>query len=340
MTASQPALQRPRRPLRLARNLKWVMVGMFVLLAALTPVLPDYVTYQAIYESGGGHLAALGRDLGFVLLVLLTQPFLGYDQFRWVVLAMLACLTLITLRNLQATFPRRLGLSTAFVLTPLIVLKFGAQIREGIALCAWLWIALGSARRPNPLLFGMIALISASIHAATAPLWAILGLALYIRPLWPRGAMLMATIVYGAFVYLVADVSRLEGDVFSGLSTDAVAPDYLTVLYWLIYPGVFAIALLTGEMRIRRRAIAPLPLRTLGFVLQASMSGFLAGLTLQIGLTGSAFFQKGIVSDSMRIAALVLALYCIFLAMRGKRRKACLLALFLSVDTIRIMLAA
>ena len=75
-------------------------------------------------------------------------------------------------------------------------------------------------------------------------------------------------------------------------------------------------------MRLPRSILIPLPVLTLGFVVQAAMAGLLLGLGVQVALTGTALFQKGAIADTMRLAALVLALYCLFLAMRGKRRKA------------------
>lgn len=340
MTAAQHAHSPAPRRLHLSKEVTWTLVGVFVVLALITPFLPDYANYQAIYETDGGHLAVLGRDLGFVLLVQVLAPLVSYDVFRWLALVLVATLTLVSLRRLQAASPWRLGFSLVLAFVPLMLIKFGAQIREGMALCVWLSIVLGSARRPNPFLFLAAAVLSASIHAATTPLWALAALALYVRPRWERTAMILGVLLYGAFVYIVADVSRLEDELFGGLSDDTVRPGLFTVLYWLIFPGIFVVGLWQRETRIARHVAAPLPVRTLGFVVQAAMAGLLLGLTIQISLTGSAFFQKGAIADSMRLAGLVLALYCIFLAMRGKRRKAGMLALFLLVDTARIILAA
>jgi hypothetical protein len=311
----------------------------FISVAAATPFLPDYETYRSIYETGGGHLTVLGRDLGFVFLVQLLSPIVGYNNFRWLLLIIIAGVLIFSLRKLQLSSSKRLGVSLVMALVPLILLKFGAQIREGIALLIWLSIIFTNNRRPSWLIFTPVALISVSIHLATLPLWMLLGLNYYL-PNRPTLALVLGALLYAAFTYLVADISRLNEELFRGLSQDSVNPNLFTAAYWLFYPLVFFSSIFRSNPVNSNQAGGGIPFIALDFVLRAAMIGFLVGITLQVGLTGQAFFVKGAVADSIRLAALLLSLYCISLAARGRHRYATLLALFLIVDTIRIMLAA
>lgn len=328
-----------RRGTPLSRGLLWALVAFFIVVGAAGSALPDFDAYAAIFETGGGHLALLGRDLGFVWLVQTLSVFVSYSVFRWMALAAVAVITLHSLCRFQRFAPHRLGAVTFLALTPLILLKFGAQIREGLALSLWLWVLLSHKRRPHTLLFTLLAAISISIHLAILPLWGLLGLHLYARR-WPGTSMIVGALLYAMFVYIVSDVSRLEDELFRGLSDETVVPTLPTVVYWLIFPGFFALSLLRGDSGQRVRADAPLPVQSLAFVLRVAMIGALIGFGLQVAITGAALLQKGTVADSMRLAALLLILYAVFLAISGRTKMACLLATFLVIDTVRIMLAA
>lgn len=330
----------PLKPVRLSKGVSCSIVFVFIFLALIAPELPDYETYRAMYETGGGHLAVMGRDLGFVLLMQALEPALSYNQFRWLLITLTAILTLLALCNLQANLLLRLSMSLVLALIPLIVIKFGVQIREGIALCVWMFVVLGSRKRRQPILFSLLAILSISIHAATAPLWLMLAIFYYLQSYWPRTAAFLASLVYASFVYVVADIARLEEEIFGGLSQELVNPDVFTLLYWFFYPSVFLLSLLQRETRIERQTIAPLQLRAFGFILHAAMIGFLIGLSIQIWILGLNLLQKGLIADVARVAALIFAFYCIFLAIRGKNIRAVLFALFLIADTLRIILAA
>lgn len=316
-----------------------LVIAVFVGIAVATPFLPDYETYRAIYETDGGHLAVFGRDIGFVFLVQLLSPFVEYSIFRYIILLINAGIMIFSLHKFQLSNSRRFGISLVLTLAPLILLKFGSQIREGIALIIWLSIIFTNNSRPSWLIFVPIAVVSASIHLATIPLWLLLGFTYYLRRS-PTAALILGVITYTAFTYLVADVSRLNEEIFSGLSQDAVNPSLFMVVYWLFYPAIFFNSIFRSDTIIPRQVGYGKPLSTLGSVLRAAMIGFLIGLAVQVGLTGQVFFQKGAIADSMRLAALLLSLYCIFLAVRGRHQYAAFLAVFLTIDTIRIVLAA
>lgn len=324
----------------LSKGVSWIIIFVFVILALLMPVLPDYNTYQEIYKSGGGHLALTGRDLGFVLALQILEPILSYNQFRYFMLALVATLTLLALRNLQINLPFRLGMSLVIVLLPLLTLKFGIQIREGIALSLWIFVLLGKSQNPNPILFILLAFLSISIHAVMVPLWLILAVAYYLRPHWPRIATVFNILVYAAFIYLVADVTRLELDAFSGLRQEAVIPNPFMVFYWLTYPSIFIFSLLLRGPSIKYHSSIPFQLRVFDFVVHTIMIGFLVGLVFQIGLSGSTLLLNGIIADVLRLAAFILSLNCVLLVMHGKSKRAILFASFLIADTARIMLAA
>jgi hypothetical protein len=318
----------------------WTIGFIFILLALVTPILPDYQAYQDMYESQGGHLSYIGRDPGFVLLIQLLAPALIYSQFRLLMIAVTGTLTILALRNMQAVSSQRFGMSLLLALLPLIFLKFGVQVREGIALSLWIFVIFGSARRMNPFLFVALAALSISIHLATTPLWLLLFLAYYLHPHWPSTALLLGALVFATFIYFVADITRYDNEFFGGLSQELVAPNVFTAFYWLIFPTVFVLSLLLRDFRIRRHSFATLQLQSLGFVVKAGMIGFIVGVMIQILITGSVLLQKGLISDIMRIASLILILQSIFLVINGKNKKAVFIALFLCVDTARIIMAA
>lgn len=341
MSAVQPPRLVDARPPGgpLSRGLAVSLIAFFVIVGAAGSSLPDFEAYQTIYETGGGHLELLGRDPGFVWLVQTLGAFIGYGLFRWIALAVVACITLRALSRFQASSDHRLGSILFLALAPLVLLKFGTQIREGMALSLWLWLVLAQERRPKLLTFALLAGVSISIHLAILPMWGLLALHLYGRR-WPRASFFVGVLLYAAFVYIVSDVSRLEDELFRGLVDDNVVPTLPTVLYWLMFPGFFVASLVRGDTTPRAQQLAPRAVTSLAFVLRVAMWGALLGFGLQVLITGAGLLQKGTVADSMRLAGLLLTLYAIFLALSGRTKMALLLASFLVVDTLRIMLAA
>lgn len=328
-----------RQRSKLSSGLLFAVTTLFIVMGAAAPALPDFAAYEDIFDSGGGHLALLGRDPGFVWLIQRLDAFVSYSQFRWIALTTVAFVTLHSLWRYQCFAPHKLGAAMFLALSPLILLKFGAQIREGLALSLWLWMLLSHEQTPRTFLFTLAAAISISIHLAILPLWGLLGLYLYARR-WPRMLMVIGTLLYAAFVYIVSDVSRLENELFRGLSDESVVPTLASTVYWLVFPCLFTFSLLRGDTGRRATSHAPLPVQSLAYIVRVTMIGALVGFGLQVLVTGAPLLQKGTVADSMRLASLLLMLYVIYLAISGRRRMACLVASFLIIDTVRIMLAA
>lgn len=321
-------------------RVQFALIAIFIVVAIFTPVMPDYETYQSIYETGGGHLAYFGRDPGFIFVIEVLNPLFSYVQFRGLTLFFSAALMLYTMTRLQISLPSQLGITIAIALAPIIAIKFGAQIREGISICLLLAVILGRTEKPNPLMFSFIAILASSMHAATIPLWLLLGLALYVYPIWPRTATLTGIALYGIFVFFVSDLSRYEGDMSVGLSKDSVNPNLYTVMYWLCYPAIFATAHISQSLRIPSDLFKRTPIKTMAFVTGCAMLGWLLGLVFQIGLSGSALLMKSVIGDTMRLAHLLLSLYCILLVICEKRLIGAALSVALLIDSVRILTSA
>lgn len=311
----------------------------FITTLILQPFLPDYETYRAIYEGGGGHLAVFGRDPGFLLIVQALNPVLNYEQFRFLVLFLGCIIALYSLNNLQNISNKKFGIIVVFSFSPLIFLKFGIQIREGMALFIWLAVLTSIKDGLSALTFMLMAIISCSIHLATAPLWALLFLAFYFNRS-PRLSFLIAIALYVIFVYIVSDPSRLDSDQFSGLSKEVIVLSLPHILYWLSYLGFFTIFLLQTYPYNTFNSITNKAIKALFFITQAGIIGLIAGILIQACISGPDILYKGVVSDLSRIAGLILMVTCIILAITGRKLQAIVFGIFVFVDTIRIILVA
>ncbi|MBC3864187.1 hypothetical protein H8K32_18955 [Undibacterium jejuense] len=328
-----------KRSRGLSFSIKMLLFGIFFVLFFLAPQLPDYETYRKIYESGGGHLAAFGRDLGFVVLIQLASQLLSYDEFRFAVLLFIEILIFDSLSRLQKFHQYRISPHIVTVLVPIILLKFGAQIREGLALVLWLRVLLCAKVHPRALHFLVMALLSVLIHMGTAPLWLLLFAAFYLQK-FKNISILISSIVYAAFIYEVSNVSRLDVDAFSGLNTEIVVPDISQIIYWTIFPLIMVHTIFCKKLDLRGNQRFSLPIRGFSVVLKSAMIGLLLGLCLQIANNGFSFLQKGIFADLLRVESLILMLFCIYLVLIGKTRYAIYLSFFLILDTVRTLMAA
>lgn len=311
----------------------------FFFIFLLMPQLPDYETYRLIYDSGGGHLAAFGRDLGFVLLIQLAINFFSYEEFRVTTLFFEALLVIISINRLGSFNSTRIRNTIVFAFIPIILLKFGSQIREGLALVLWIYVLFCAKIKPNPILLIVITLLSISIHIGAAPLWGLLFIAFYLQK-FQRFSVILASGFYATFIYAVSDVSRLEVDAFSDLSSEVITPDIFQIIYWSIFPLIMLHALISGILRSSTNKNNIFPIIAFRFVLISSMLGLNIGIFLQILINGFVFLQKGIFADLLRIESLILTLLSIYLVLFNKTRYGILLSVFLILDTVRTILAA
>lgn len=330
---------RSSKRLGVSSHVTWMIIATFIVVAVTTPFLPDYVTYEAIYESGGGHLATFARDPGFVLLTLVLNQYLAYDQFRVVIIIIIATIMLLSMRKLQASLGRKLDTSLAIALAPIILLKFGVQIREGLALCLWFAVLFYPIQKRHSLWFFTIALLSSSIHLATTPIWGLLAIARHSRRS-THTSLILAIIVYATYAYMVADPSRLEMEAFSALGSDTVSTNLFQLIYWSIFPCIMVFIIVQGDLRIPRQSELAQSVRDFGFVLKSAMIGLNVGIFVQLSANGFISLERGLIADLLRIESLILMFLCVFLAICGKSRKAILISIFLMIDTVRIILAA
>jgi len=317
----------------------FIVILIFTSILILQPFLPDYETYREIYESGGGHLEVFGRDPGFVFIVQSINQIFSYEQFRAIILSLIAVLTLCVLNTLQVLSKNIFGATVIFAFIPLFFLKFGIQIREGIAIAIWFFALFGTRCRWGQLSFALMAILSSSIHMATAPLWLVLFLGFYFDRI-PRISFFIAIVLYAIFIHAVVNPSRLESEQFSGLNKEWVTLTLPQVIYWLSYFGFFLIFLFESNPYKNENLENHKSIKALGFVIRAGVIGLLAGIAGQLFINGFEILQKGLIADILRIASLLLILGCIFLAITGKKKQAALFGLFALIDVIRIILAA
>ncbi|MXR37657.1 hypothetical protein [Craterilacuibacter sinensis] len=340
MKKMTPAIEYKKDKPTLTNTIKLHLAVIFILLFIAMPHLPDYKTYQLIYEERGGYLAIFGRDPGFVLLINTFEPFISYNLFRQFTLALLAFITLLSIQNLQKSLPSKISNVFVLAITPYILLKYGIQIREGIALCLWLAIIMSADNRPKILPFIAIALISISFHISSTPLWALLAIAFYFQPHFPRTASIISISIFASYIFFVADVSRLEQDAFSGLNQKAITISIIQILYWCIYICIFLAAALSNNIKTHKHTPMPNGIRSMQFITKSAMIGFAIGVFIQGINYGSELLQKGLISDLMRIAALLLFIYSTLLAAQRKNIMSLFISTFLMIDTLRIILSA
>ncbi len=315
------------------------LLTLFFLLAIVAPFLPDYESYREIYDTGGGYLDFFGRDLGFVLLTQVASHFLDYEQFRIFILILIAALMFYSMQKVQSILKHKFNLIFVLALMPIMVLKFGIQVREGLALCLWLTMLFFGIKKPNKFIFFAVAFLSVSIHLGVTPLWALLAISLYFER-YSRIALTLSFSLYATFIYMVSDVSRLKEEAFAGISIETVSPEFSQLIYWAIFPIIMVFSMTRGYLKISNDYEYPKFVHSLKFILQSAIIGLMAGLFLQIVFNGIAFMLKGVIADILRIEALILMLLSMYLALCEKKKPSVIISLFLIVDTVRIILAA
>jgi hypothetical protein len=291
-----------------------------------------------MYYSDGGHIAILNRDPGFVFVIDIFSKIFSYEFFRIILLIFFMISTFQFFRKIRNISIDN-NIIAALVLAPFIILKFGIQIREGLAISIWFWVLLTHNQKPNILTYIVCAVLSTSMHLAAAPFWALLAIPLYLNANW-RTSFVLGSFVYAIFSYMVLDAARYQSDLFVGLSNVRVEPDEYMLLYWASFPALFIFGLLRSDTRHLSSKNLPLPSYSLGLVVSSAMFGSLVGIATQAIFLGDELFQKGLIGDTMRLTSLVACFYSILLVMLGKKLLPAMIAFFLIVDTLRIISAS
>ena len=317
---------------------KIIILIMFIIIMFYNSAMPDFETYKSMYYSDGGHIAILNRDPGFVFLINIFNKIISYEFFRIILIVffMISAFHFFgKIRNISI----HNNVIAVLVLAPLIILKFGVQIREGLAISIWLWVLLRHNQKPNILTYIICAVLSTSMHLAVAPFWALLAIPLYLNANW-RTSLLLGSSIYSIFSYIVLDTARYQSDWFVGMSDVRVEPDQYMLLYWASFPVLFSFGLLRSDTWNLSPKNLPLPVYSLGLVVSSAMLGSLVGPAIQVIVLGDEILQKGLISDIMRLASLVTCFYGILLVMLGKKMVPAMIAIFLLIDTFRIILAS
>ncbi len=300
---------------------------------------PDYTAYRAIYELGGSWLSAQGRDPVFVYLTDFLSSVMPYEQFRYALSGVFAgglVYLAVKLANSTAT---RFGFVQAMFLTPIVLLKFHVQIREGMALLLWL-IAVANQTSPRYTRFWVLAALSSAIHVGVLPLWGAATLIKWSRePNYLRAAYVtflvfalysLASIPGSSEILLSPffDVNQIVRD--TGFGLDISGPK---LAYWSLFTVLPAITLFTFSRSAWRYGA---DISILGMVGTYGLLAFfpvaaVGGVILQVG--------EAQFANALRVAATLMALLAVQLSMtRPKHPLTWLIGMFAIADTIRLLI--
>lgn len=285
---------------------------------------PDYESYRLVYELGGGHLREVGRDPAFVFIVEQLSSSFTYEAFRY----LLACIFAIGLWKLASRLAlasqTEFGFWQAAFLTPIVMLKFHVQVREGLALLLWL-LAVTNHRRGVG--FFLLAVVSCAIHLGVTILWLAAA-----RP-WRMRSIVALFSMYGfastpfgrdlLFQPFLDDPSTLIRD--TGFGVDITS---WKVVYWSLF---FVLPVLVILMYDRKTIDS-----TLGRVGAWGLAAF-APVAFLLGLTGG--IGEGEFANILRIANTLLLVLAIQLSMtRPGWALTNGIGIFLVADVTRLLL--
>lgn len=156
-----------------------ILVTLFfwaIIYYSFSPLNPDWLAYQSIYESGGAWLSEQGRDPFFLFIVNGSRSILGangYVDFRLLIGIYFAVFSGITYKNICRNEPIRFkhAVFVFLALLNLFLSRFTIQIREGLAvtiLLMGIYLHFNETRKPRLLTrigsFSLI-LLSALMHS-------------------------------------------------------------------------------------------------------------------------------------------------------------------------------
>lgn len=318
------------------------LISLFIIIFLLlaSPILPDYNTYMAMYFDGGGHLATFQRDIGYVYISSLLSQFISYESFRALISIIISFLIFIILRGFARQGASKRDVLLLFLaLTPLILIKGGSQIREGLALFVWLSVIFNITSPPNPLKFIAIGVACYSIHISATPIWIATALSLYAFPKYPTPAYIAGIVIYAIAGYFIGDLSRFDNIFAYGLVEDVKNPDGLTLLYWVIFPLIGILFIALQRFILHPDGVSVNGLICILFVIRVSVIGLIIGLSIQLLSSGQYIFQNSILSDYLRIFSFYICLIPVIFAIKQRHYFCVILTLFLLVDTVRIILS-
>src|SRR2546426_4396460 len=269
---------------------------------------PDFESYRLLYEFGGSWLQALGRDPLFVFFVKFFGERLSYEHFRYALCAVFSVALWRLANRFRTMSPEGFGLVQALFLTPLILLKFHVQIREGLALVIWLFAMTrkDGINIRSPWFWGS-AVISSALHIGVTVLWAATLLLGLLKKHYAAAMILLLCSAYGLAItsgrdFLLAPFVK-EHEVFFRDTGFDVEITSAKLLYWSVFLALPLLALIRFQ---------PTAFGTFGTIGIYGLLGFFpAALFFGSG--------EGETSNVLRVASTLMTLLGIQLSMTRPR---------------------
>lgn len=311
---------------------------MFVIIYIIAPELADYESYSDLYYNDGSYLAAFNRDPGFVLIVTTLNKVVSYSVFRLIITYIYFKAIVYIITKIKNIHHAKITLTTYVILILFIVLKFGIQIREGLALSIWLY-ALFSRRLNSYLIFNaVVAAISCSIHLGVAPLW--LATYIYKSKLIPEylksWAIIIEFLIYSFTFFVINNMSYFSadfGDYFRTISI-AAEPNLWKYIYWSTFLVIPLFVLIFKRHYV---LVVGGEGSQLGRIALYASIGFTFGSFLGITIFVTSL-DKGMLSNLLRYITLLIILLCMHISIANKGSFFLrVVVLFLILDTTRVL---
>lgn len=236
----------------------WVVLVVLGLMlwASVSPLNPDWFSYQSLYENQGGYLSESGRDPLFIAIMNLWRMLgLDYTGFRVVLACMFGIFAWMLTRGSIIPFAlENLGLMTMVVaVLTLLMTRYTVVIREGISV-SFLLVGISSLYKRHEEDQGLTAfgrwaamawaLLASLVHSGVAPIALVLGISAWIRPASYRLAMLLSGILWilvGLFIVVVlawGNVAEIAYLRFGDRALEAPQNSLGQWALWFAYGGV------------------------------------------------------------------------------------------------------
>lgn len=313
-----------------------------IVLVLILDRLPDYSNYKSIYESGGGYLLDLGRDLGFVLMVNIFNDYINYDLFRVFLFLFSAAGIIYFSRCLQSHMKRRLSFLTSIPLLLIILMKFAIQFREGLAILVWLLYLTSHQSRLESVKFLFYATVSSFFHLAIIPYW--VATFLIIRKKQNHSAAnFLIFLIFSISIYVVctrhSPVANFD-DFFATIKEE-VNPSPYNYIYWslfIVFPFFWYMNLkwidISKSSIVGDKIYALAPISIYGSI------GVSFTFLLFLVFDPTTVLNKTILSDILRIQTQLLMLILLQINFRKYFLVPAIFLIFLAVDSFRIIIAS
>lgn len=296
----------------------------------------DYDSYKELYYNTNSYLAAYGRDPGFNLINSTFSKFFDYHKFRIILTLYFFIIIFSLLKNIN--FYYNVKLIDLIAITPFILLKFGFQIREGIALSIWLYFAIKP--RIDNMLIIFFGIISVSIHLSVLPLWSCLFL-LNMRIFNRKIIFLIIFLLYSIYGSFLLNPSLLNigninysefirSDFIYSSGSPAKYVYYICILMISVYVANACLSRFSCICMIKNG------IHRIGFIASAAMLGLCCSSILVFSFFGISSIDISFLGNILRQLSLFITLSIfIFIGVRCNRFFYLMIIFFIWADFLR-----